>query len=159
MHRFSIAAAAILAPVLMLAGSLPGAAQGRDKGYWHAASNTAASITGDITIANEKLTIGLRAYSLAPIRSLTPAEVAAVFDQDVNTAGQGSLYRLNVPAPTRFLHRNTLCGSDDTEWMATYLSDPKTLQVAFFSGDGEPALTFEAISRSSRVCGTYTFVH
>jgi hypothetical protein len=42
--------------------------------------------------------------------------------------------------------------------MATYLTDPKTLQVAFFSGDAEPVFTIDAVSNSSRLCGTYSFV-
>jgi len=153
-HSPSIAAAAILA----LACTLHSAAQApQERGYWRAASNTASSITGDITIGDAKLTIDYRAYSLARIRSLKPEEVAAVFDEDVNTAGDGSLYRLIVPAGTRLLHKNTLCGTDDTQWMATYLSG-KTLQVAFFSGEDAPTFTVDAISNSQRVCGTYTFV-
>lgn len=153
MRRVSIDVAAILA----LTGAIHCAAQGQDRGYWRAASNNAANITGDITLGDAKLTINFRAYPLAAVRSLKPAEVAAVFDADVNTAGQGALYRLNLPASLRLLHHNTLCGTDDTQWMATYLSDPKTLQVAFFSGDDAPVFTFDAISNSSRVCGAYTF--
>jgi hypothetical protein len=144
--------------VLVLACVLQCAAQGPDKGYWRAASNNAASITGDIAIGKAKLTLDFRNYPLAAIRSLKPAEVAAVFDADVNTAGQGALYRLNVPASTKLPHHNTLCGTDDTQWMATYLTDPKTLQVAFFSGDAEPVFTIDAVSNSSRLCGTYSFV-
>jgi len=153
-QKFSIAAVALLA----LTYSLNCFAQSQqEKGYWRAASNTAASITGDIAIGDAKLTIDFRAYTLAHIRSLKPAEVAAVFDEDVNTAKEGTLYRLIVPAATRFQHRNTLCGTDDTQWMATYLSG-KTLEVAFFSGDDQPVFSFESISNSQRVCGTYTFV-
>jgi hypothetical protein len=144
--------------VLMLTCVLHLTAQGPEKGYWRAASNNAASITGDIAIGTAKLTLNYRSYPLAAIRSLKPAEVAAVFDADVNTAGAGALYRLKVPAQTKLLHHNTLCGTDDTQWMATYLSDPKTLQVAFFSGDDEPVFTMDAISKSSRVCGAYSFV-
>ena len=153
MRKLSIAAAAILG----LTGAIHCAAQGQDRGYWRAASNNAASITGDITLGDAKLTINFRVYPLAPIRSLKPAEIAAVFDADANAAGQGALYRLSIPAAQRLLHRNTLCGTEDTQWMATYLSDPKTLQVAFFSGDETPVFTFDAISNSSRVCGAYTF--
>jgi hypothetical protein len=153
MRKLSIAAAAILA----LACAIHCAAQQQENGLWRAASNNAAKITGDIVIADTKLTIDFTAFPLAPIRSLQPAEISSVFDADVNTAGHGALFRLRVPASTRFLHHNTLCGTDDTQWMATYLSDPKTLQVAFFSGDDTPVFTFDAISNSSRVCGTYTF--
>jgi hypothetical protein len=157
MRRLSIAAAAALALILALTGAIHCAAQGQDKGYWRAASNNAASITGDITISDLKLTINFRAYPLAPIRDLKPAEVSAVFDADVNTAGQGSLYRLNIPPSLRLLHHNTLCGTEGTQWMATYLSDPKTLQVAFFSGEDSPVFTIDAISNTSRLCGTFSF--
>ncbi len=153
MQTRSIAAAAILA----LTCALYCPAQAYDKGYWRAASNTAANITGDIAISDAKLTIDFKVFPLASIRTLKPEEVSAVFDEDVNTAGSGSLYRLNISADNRFQHRNTLCGTDDTQWMATYLSG-KALRVAFFSGDDAPVFTFDAIANSPHICGTYTFV-
>jgi hypothetical protein len=128
----------------------------QDRGYWQAASNSATSITGDISISQTKLTINLRSFILAPIRTLKPEEISAVFDADVNTAGPGTLYHLNIPADLRFLHKNTLCGSEATQYMVTYPSG-KTLQVAFFSGDAAPELTFDAISHSTNLCGTYTY--
>jgi hypothetical protein len=155
-QRFSVAAA-LLAAMAGLAGALRCPAQSYDKGYWRAASNNAADITGDIVISDAKLTLDFRKFPLAPIRSLKPTEVAAVFDVAVDSAGMGSLYRLSVPGSLRFLHRNTLCGSDDTQWMATYL-DGKTLDVAFFSGDSQPVFTVDAISHSSDLCGTFYFV-
>jgi hypothetical protein len=158
MRRFSIASAAIAAAIFISSGALHCAAQEQDRGYWRAASNNAARITGDITLSDARLTINFKTFPLASIRDLKPAEVASVFDADVNTAHQGALYRLNVPGSMLFLHHNTLCGSDDTQWMATYLSDPKTLQVAFFSGDETPVFTFDAISHTARLCGTYTYV-
>ena len=48
------------------------------------------------------------------------------------------------------------CGSEDTQWMATYVTG-RTLKVALFSGEEMPEFTFEAISKSSAVCGTYTY--
>jgi hypothetical protein len=153
MQKLSIA----LALTLSLAAPLRGAAQ-QARGYWRAASNNASAITGDVTISETRLTINFVNFPLALIRPLKPAEVASVFDADVNTAGDGSLYRLTVPPSMRFQHHNTLCGTDETQWMAAYLSDPKTLQVAFFSGDDEPVFTMDAISKSSRLCGTFTYV-
>jgi len=127
------------------------------KGYWQAASNNAADITGDIEFSDTKLTIDFKAYVVAPIRSLKPDEVAAVFDADVNSAGTGELFRLSIPAAQRFLHKNTLCGTEDTQWVATYVTG-KTLEVAFFSGESAPVFTFDAISHSPALCGTYTYV-
>lgn len=140
---------------LALACGLSCAAQ--DKGYWQAASNNASSITGDISISDTKLTIAYKGFPMAPIRDLKPAEVSAVFDADVNSAGSGKLYRVKIPAEQRFLRKNTLCGTQDTQWMAAYPVG-KSLQVAFFSGDEAPVLTFEAISHSQNLCGTFTYV-
>ena len=139
---------------MVLVGAVACAAQ--EKGYWIAASTTAASITGDISIADAKVTIDFLTFPLAPIRILKPVEVSAVFDADVNAGINGMLYRLRVPARQRFLHKNTLCGDEDTQWMATYVTG-QTLEVAFFSGDDMPVFTFEAISKSTDVCGTFAY--
>jgi hypothetical protein len=143
--------------ILTLTYALHGAAQNQDRGYWQAANNTAASMTGDISISETKLTINFKGFPLASIRSLKPAEVSAVFDADANTAGPGTLYRLKIPAEQRFLRKNTLCGAQDTQWMAAYVVG-KSLQVAFFSGDDAPEFTFDAIAHSSNLCGTYSYV-
>jgi hypothetical protein len=142
------------ATTLALASSLLCAAQ--DRGYWQAASNSATSVTGDISLSDAKVTIGFKSFPIAPIRGLKPAEVSAVFDADANSAATGTLYRLRIPAEQRFQHKNTLCGAQQTEWMAVYLVG-KTLNVAFFSGEDPPVFTFDAISHSSNLCGTYTY--
>lgn len=128
----------------------------QDKGYWRAESANANQITGDIVISDSKLTINFTGYSLALIRKLTPVEAAAAFDVDVNAAGPGNLYRLSVPGDKRFLHRNTLCGSDETQWMATY-TEARSLHVALFSGSEMPVLTAESLSNSSNVCGLFSY--
>lgn len=74
----------------------------------------------------------------------------------MNAGGVGFLYRLNVPAARRFLHHNTLCGSEDTQWMTTYVTG-RTMQVAFFSGDNMPVMTGEALANSTDVCGTFGY--
>jgi hypothetical protein len=149
-NRELIAAAA----GLLLACALHIAAQ--DRGYWRAASTNANAITGDITISELKVTIDFTTYPLAYIRALSTAEVAAAFDADVNAGGNGALYRLRVPAATRFLHRNTLCGTEDTQWMATYVSG-RTLEVAFFSGTDAPVFTVDALVNSYDLCGSFTY--
>ena len=40
--------------------------------------------------------------------------------------------------------------------MATYVSG-RTLQVDFFSGSNPPVLTFEALSNTANLCGTFTY--
>lgn len=143
------------AVALLTICSLTAAAQ--DRGYWRAASTDAASITGDIALSNSKVTINFAAFDFVQVRRLKPAEASSVFDADVNAGIEGTLYRLNIPANKRFLHRNTLCGDQDTHWMATYVSG-KSMQVAFFSGDSEPVFKFGAMQNSPALCGTFTYV-
>lgn len=139
---------------LVLLCSLPCLAQ--DKGYWRPASTTANSITGDLEISASKLTINYIAFPLVQARTLVTAEVAAAFDADVNVGGTGTLYRLTVPAAQRFLHHNTLCGTEETQWMATFVSG-HAMQVAFFSSPTPPVFTFDAIRNSPDLCGTFTY--
>jgi hypothetical protein len=128
----------------------------QDKGYWRATSNNAKAITGDISLSDTKVTIDFLSFTMAPIRALNSAEVAAAFDADASAGGNGALYRLNIPAGQRFLHKNTLCGTSDTQWMATYVTG-RSLKVAFFSGDNVPVLTMEALPNSEDVCGSFTY--
>jgi hypothetical protein len=139
----------------LLLGCLTLAAQ--EKGAWQAASNTAQSITGDISFSPDKLSINYVHFPIARIRDLEKSEIAATFDADSSPDGTGSLYRLNVPATQKFLRKNSLCGGDDTHWMLTFASG-RTLQVAFFSSQKVPTLTREAISNSTDLCGTFTYV-
>ncbi len=138
--------------LLILAIVLPLAAQ--DRGYWNAASSNARAITGDVTINDAKIIISLLNFPIAQIRALKPEEISAAFDAE--SGGAGNLYRLSIPAAQRFLHHNTLCGTEQTEWMATYV-ERKTLHLAFFSGSNPPVFTFDALSKSQDLCGTFSF--
>lgn len=145
---------------LLLSGLLctaPALAQvNPDKGGWRASSKTARSITGDIAFLNDKISISFITFPLADIRTLAPAEISAVFDADASSGVTGELYRLSIPGNKKFLHGNTICGAEDTQWIATYVTG-KTLQLAFFSGTNMPVFTLDAISNSSSVCGLYTY--
>jgi hypothetical protein len=90
------------------------------------------------------------------VRDLAPAEVSAAFDADVNAGVKGALYRVNVPASRHFVHHNTLCGSENTQWMATYAIG-RRLQVAFFSGSEPPVFTLDALRNSTDLCGTFSY--
>ena len=126
----------------------------QEKGYWRAVSSTAQSITGDVAFSEEKISINYSGFPIAQIRSLAPGEMKAVFDAD---GGTGSLYRLNIPATKKFLHRNTMCGEEDTQWMATLVAG-RSLQLAFFSGEKAPVFTPDAIANSTALCGTYSYM-
>ena len=96
-------------------------------------------------------------FTIANIRNLTPAELAAAFDAEPGTPGTtGTLYRMVIPGTRKFLHGTTLCGSEDTQWIVTYVSG-RNLQLVFFSGSGTPVLTPEALSNNPDLCGLYAY--
>jgi len=140
--------------VLGLSCTLPGAAQ--DRGNWRPVSKTAQSITGDLVISGERLSMNFYTFPIAEIRPLKPEEVLAAFDTADANAGSGHLYRLSIPGDKRFLHKNTLCGSEETQWMATYVSG-KGLGIIFFSNAFPPVFTTEALTNSVNLCGTFSY--
>jgi hypothetical protein len=149
---------AIFAVGLVLAGvvCLAAARAQEDRGLWAAASTNAHAVTGDITIGEAKVTLNFATFPLAQIRRLKPVEVSAVFDADVNAGIEGTLYRLHVPPDRYIVKKNTLCGGEETQWMATYVTG-HTLKVAFFSGDDMPVFTFDAMQNTTTVCGTFVY--
>lgn len=148
-RRGWLAAVAVCGCFLVLAA--------QEKGAWRAASKTARGVTGDVAFGGEKISINFSSFTVAPIRELQPAEIAAVFPSDGTGSGSGNLYRTSVPASKRFLGKNTLCGSEETQWIVTYVTG-KELQLAFFSGAKMPVFTADAIGSSTDLCGTYSYV-
>ena len=120
-------------------------------------STTARGVTGDIVIGDEKLTINFNTFALAEIRPLKPEEATAAFPADTAGGGGGELYRVSIPADKRFLHKNTLCGSEETQWVATYV-ESKTLHLTLFSGPKMPVFTPEGMADGTNVCGTFSYV-
>jgi hypothetical protein len=139
----------------VLACCMSAAAQ--EKGNWRAANSTAQSITGDVSLSDEKISINYAGFVIARIRGLEQGEVSAVFDVDSGAGGSGSLYRVSIPAAKKFMHKNTLCGAEDAQWMATYVAG-RSLHLAFFSGEKVPVLTLDAVSNSTDLCGTFAYV-
>jgi hypothetical protein len=135
-----------------IALSFPLASQ--DRGSWSAKSSTARTITGEILIGADRISISLLNFPIAQVRALKPDELRAAFDTGPDSAG--NLYRVNIAATQRFLQRNTLCGTEDTLWMATGV-EGKTLHVAFFSNSKTPVFTFESLNNAPDLCGTFTY--
>ncbi|MGB0063738.1 MAG: hypothetical protein WBP85_04765 [Terracidiphilus sp.] len=127
-----------------------------DRGYWRSASAEARAVTGDIAIGEAKVTINFATFPIAQIRRLKPVEVSAVFDADVNAGIEGTLYRLKVPPHQYIVRKNTLCGDQETQWMATYATG-RALKVAFFSGDDMPTFAFDAMQNTTTLCGIYVY--
>jgi len=140
--------------IAMVLLSVAGLAPAQEKGYWNATSNTARSITGDLSFTPDKITINFTTFTLAQIRTLKPDEQQALFP-DVGS-GAGNLYRVQIAGDKKFIRKNTLCGSDETDWIVTWVSG-KTLHVAMFSGGSIPTLTPDALASNQRLCGTYMY--
>lgn len=139
---------------VLFAFTLPTVAQ--ESGPWRASSSNARAITGDVVFAPTKITINFTTFTIAQIRSIQTQEVRALFNPD-NPIGGGNVFRVAIPADKRFLHKNTLCGSDDTQWIVTY-AEGRTLQVAFFSGTAPPVLSVDALNGASNLCGVFSYV-
>ncbi|MGA7157311.1 MAG: hypothetical protein WBY53_10710 [Acidobacteriaceae bacterium] len=135
--------------------AVPSIAQAPETGYWRAAGNTAKSITGDVALNSQKISINFHAYWIAQIRALTPAELSAAFSADPGV-GSGNLYRLSVPGDQRMQHKNTLCGGEDVQWLATY-TNGRSLQLAFFSTSHMPVLTPDALTNATNLCGVFEY--
>ena len=146
----------LAASLLICTLTAAAAAQSQDKGYWRAASNTARSITGDVSLGDEKIIINFVGFPMVKVRNLEKAEISAVFDVDSTAIGDGALYHLNIPASKKFLNKNSLCGAEDTQWMVTYVSG-RSMRLALFSGQKAPTFTFNAISNSTDLCGTFEY--
>ena len=131
-------------------------AMAQEAGPWRAASKTASSITGDVALSDTRMAINFATFPVARIRDLEPGEVSAIFDSDSNAGGRGHLYRLNIVADKKFLHHNTLCGTEDTQWMAVFV-EGKMLHMALFSGAKMPVFTPEAIANTTDLCGTFLY--
>jgi hypothetical protein len=135
-----------------------GRAVAQDGGYWRASSENAKSTTGDLGIGSLKLTIDFQYFTIAQIHGVDAAQARAVFDVDAaEGAVVGNVYHLSIEPGKKFLHKNTLCGGEETQYMVTAVVG-KELHVAFFSGAAMPELKAEAIMSSTNLCGTYTYV-
>ena len=128
----------------------------QELGYWRAANSAAESVTGDVAFSDSKISINFASFAIVHARDLEPAEVSSVFDADSNASTKGHLYKVDIPASKKFMHKKTLCGAEDAQWMVTYV-EGRSLQLAFFSGAKVPVFTLDAISNSSNLCGTYTY--
>lgn len=139
---------------IILAFTLSSAAQ--EDGPWRATSTNARTITGDVAFSPLKISINFTTFTIAQIRSLKTEEVLALFNPDITTGG-GNVFRVDIPADKRFLHHNTLCGSESTQWIITY-AQGRSLQIALFSGATPPVLTVDAVNNAPNLCGIFSYV-
>ena len=132
---------------------------------WLATSNTALAITGDIKLSPTKLTMARRDYPLTLVRDIDAqhlSDIGKSFASDHPTAAR--LYKTRIPAKARLLNGNDICGPWDANWLLAVNENNTddngpTLSLAFFSGDSEPHLDYEAIENTTNLCETYGYSH
>ena len=123
---------------------------------WTAYSKTALSITGDVTLASDRITFG-NGKSLP----LAPAGDVAGFKGDDGKPVNATLYRVTAPDDPLLLNGNRLCGGRGPQ-PATFVvvwkrpvgvkGDPDLRTMAAFSGSERPR---EA--GGPNLCGTYNY--
>jgi len=135
-------------------------AQKSSKQVWIAASQTARSITGDITLTSDKLILAHTTFPLTFVRDVKKEKLEDA-GKIVDLSGSPSsarLFKTLVSRHSILLNSNTICGPDaDATWMlAVY--NRGTLSLTFFSGAKEPNLDYKAAEASPYICGTYMYV-
>ena len=131
-------------------------ATAQEDGPWRAASSNARAITGDVVFSPLKISINFTTFTIAQIRLLKTEEILALFNPDTPT-GAGNVFRVEIPADRRFLHHNSLCGSESTQWIITY-AQGRSLQIALFSGATPPVLTVDALNDAPNLCGIFSYI-
>ena len=132
-------------------------ATAQEDGPWRAASTNARAITGRYRLLSTKVHHQLHHFHHQPrsvrsklrrsSRSSTPISPRAAAISSAST----------FQPIRRFLHKNTLCGSESTQWIVTY-AQGRSLQVALFSGSTPPVLTVDALNDPSNLCGIFSYV-
>lgn len=151
-----------LAAAFILAAAYAAVQSGRVEAAavtWNAMSNTAMSITGDVSISPTDLTLAGADYALTHVASVPVSQRAAIGEVvAVSQPSAADLYRIKIPGARKLHNGNTLCGGKDAIWLLVVSSGP-TLALAFFSGAAQPPLDGKALGNSAALCGTFTYGH
>jgi hypothetical protein len=129
--------------------------------HWSAASDTAASITGDIEVGPDRIVIGRsqRAYRLSVLRDLNRREMeAAASVLGAARLARTRLYAVDIPASAKFKSGASLCGGDVTRVVIAEEAgdDAGALGLILFEGSKEPF--FEGWRNATGgLCATYSY--
>jgi hypothetical protein len=137
---------------------------------WTAMSHTANAISGDVETSADSIAMSGITYPLVYVRDLRGDELqdsAQSLDVQMSSSSglEGRLFRTNIPAASRLINGNTICGSENAAWVLAVVTrgdgsgsaSGDLLYLAFFSGDAEPILQAQAIGNSKALCGTYNY--
>ncbi|HEY6431905.1 MAG TPA: hypothetical protein VIZ17_07960 [Acetobacteraceae bacterium] len=124
--------------VLVALGVVPGVAAGWSE-HWTATSNTAISITGDVTLYSDRMALaGGKTLPIHKVRNLPIADPAGF-------KGLATLYRVAPPADPVLLRGNRICGTGAVTFVVIWHSAPMAAgdrpgrAFAAFTGQAEPA--------------------
>jgi hypothetical protein len=112
-------------------------------------SNTAMSITGDVTLAADRITFGNG-------RSVAVKKVASgkegKWDPAASGKAKADIYELSKPQDPKLLRGNQLCGSGPVRYVAFFKTDDKLTEMVVFQPKADPFG-----NDPDRVCATYTY--
>lgn len=125
---------------------LPGTSQAADS--WAAASKTAQSITGDITVDRDTLTFaGGTRLTLKPYEMARNGDWAASGDEVA-----GDVFKIDPPSNPKLLNGNSFCSEPATFVVLwTYGEGELTLNV--YSGDAAPT----GLPDADALCASYSY--
>jgi hypothetical protein len=115
-------------------------------------SNTAMSITGDVTLAADRITFG-NGKSVAVKKIASSKE--GKWDPIASGKAKADVYELTKPQDPKLLRGNQLCGSGPVRYVAIFKTDDNLTEMVVFqqAASQKGADPFS----SDRVCATYTY--
>ena len=169
--------AAVVAPLLLALGLLTGnrvlaqshSANERTNAVptnqvWAATSQTAVSITGNIVVTPQAITISHKEFPLEFVRQVDKqhfkdvARIIEPFMQHMFMQPLSArLYKTLISRDVQLLNGNTMCGPNAAKWMLAAYSEDH-LSLAFFSSAEEPNLDYKVVETSHDLCGTFTYI-
>jgi hypothetical protein len=114
-----------------------------------ATSNTAMSITGDVTLAAGRITFG-NGKSVA-VRKIASGKEGQ-WDAVASGTAKADVYELAKPQDPKLLRGNRLCGSGPVRYLAFFKTGDGLTEMVVFQPRADPFG-----SGPDRVCATYTY--
>jgi hypothetical protein len=131
----------------ILAFSLATAASAAEK--LPATSNTAMSITGDVTLSDSKLTFG-NGKSVAVKKIASGKE--GKWDPVASGTAKADVYEIMKPQDPKLLRGNRLCGSGPVRYIAFFRTAANLTEMVVFNPKADPFG-----NDPDRICATYTY--
>ena len=112
-------------------------------------SNTALSITGDVTLGADRITFG-NGKSVA-VRKIATAKDGR-WDPVAPGTAKADVYELAKPQDPKLLRGNRLCGSGPVRYIAFFRTPDNLTEMVVFNPKADPFG-----NGPGRICATYTY--